>query len=188
MNVQKRWLERIGLIAALVNRSPGQVLGRTAVMKLIYLLQVLKQAPLGYDFQLYTYGPFDPDVLNDLLYAQVFGAVTERNVVQRSGYRYEIRPGKHCLETQHAVAGWLKQFENDLNWVVEQFGYYNSQDLELFSTIVYVDRENAKEQKRVSRKELASQVQSIKPRFTQTEVLVRCRQASEKGFLVSAVD
>src|SRR5438093_10440773 len=100
MNREKRWLERVGLMAALVEKAPGQNLNRTAIMKLAYFLQVLKNVPLGYDFRLYTYGPFDSDVLDDLGYARVFGAVKERTIIQSNGYRYEIKPGKHASHVQ----------------------------------------------------------------------------------------
>src|SRR5713226_8389467 len=103
MNWEKKWLERIGLIAALVEKAPGQTLGRTAVMKLAYFLQVLKKVPLGYDFRLHTFGPFDSDVLDDLAYAEVFGAVKDKVITQSQGYRYEIKPGKRSAQVQQAT-------------------------------------------------------------------------------------
>jgi len=33
-------------------------------MKMKYFLQELKEVPLGYDFRLSTYGPFDAEVLS----------------------------------------------------------------------------------------------------------------------------
>jgi hypothetical protein len=35
-------------------------------MKFCYFLQTVRQVPLGYRFTLYSYGPFDADVLSDL--------------------------------------------------------------------------------------------------------------------------
>jgi len=80
-------------MAALVEKAPGHTLGRTAIMKLSYYLQVLQLVPLGYEFRLHTFGPFDSDVLDDLAYAEVFGAVKEKVITQSQGYRYEIKPG-----------------------------------------------------------------------------------------------
>jgi hypothetical protein len=185
MNRERRWLERIGLIATLVDRAPGQVLGRTAIMKLCYFLQALRNIPLGYDFTLHTYGPFQSDVLEDLAYAQVFGAVTEKTVSQAEGYRYEVRPGKRCAKAQQVVTEWLEQHRKDLDWVIGEFARFNASDLELFSTIVFVDRENAKEGRRIPLDQLEKQVRNIKPRFPESYVLEKCRQALEKKFLKS---
>lgn len=184
MSSEKKWLDKIGLMAALVEKAPAQTLGRTAIMKLAYFLQVLKKVPLGYDFRLHTYGPFDSDVLDDLGYAGIFGAVKEKTVIQSKGYRYEIKPGKRCAGVQQKSQAWLEQHREAIDWVVQEFGNLTAADLELISTIVYVDRENHKEGKFPLQK-LAKQVREIKPRFTEAEVLSKCREASEKGFLLA---
>jgi hypothetical protein len=41
---------------------------------------------LGYVFRLYTYGPFDADVLNDLETAQSFQSLHVKTVIYPSGY------------------------------------------------------------------------------------------------------
>jgi uncharacterized protein YwgA len=185
MSAEKTWLDKIAFIAALVEKAPRQTLGRTALMKLAYFLQVLKNVPLGYDFGLHTYGPFDTDVLDDLSYAQVFGAVTEKTILQRDGYRYEIRPGKRCMKAQKTSRDWLDQHGTALDWVLQEFGSLNAPDLELYSTIVFVDRENATQAKSVSLEHLAEQVRNVKPRFTHSQVLHKCREADAKGFLLA---
>ena len=40
--------------------------GRTVLQKLVYLLHVLYGVNPGYDFELYTYGPFSSQLLSDL--------------------------------------------------------------------------------------------------------------------------
>jgi hypothetical protein len=69
--LKKRRL-RLGVLAALVAQAPGK-LGRTALMKMAYFLQTIKGVSLGYDFRMYTYGPFDQDVLDDLSTARGLG-------------------------------------------------------------------------------------------------------------------
>src|SRR6266849_3913424 len=120
MNSEKKWLDRIGLMAALVERAPAQTLGRTAVMKLAYFLQVLQKVPLGYNFRLHTYGPSDSDVLDDLGYAAIFGAVTEKTIIQNEGYRYEIRPGERCAQAQKRSKNWLDQNRVAVDWVLQE--------------------------------------------------------------------
>ena len=53
---------RIGTIARLAEKAPPNF-GRTALMKFCYFLQSLRGVPLSYRFTLYSYGPFDSDVL-----------------------------------------------------------------------------------------------------------------------------
>jgi len=185
MKPEKKWLERMALIATLVEKAPGQTLGRTAVMKLVYFLQVLKKVPLGYRFGLHTFGPFDSDVLDDLRYAEFFGAIKERMVTQGQGYRYEIKQGKRSAEIQNASSAWLEQHQDALEWVVEEFGALSASDLELWSTIIFVDRDNQQQRKSVSLEELAKQVRGIKLRFSQGYVVGKCREARDKGFLES---
>ena len=40
-------------------------IGRTALQKLIYLLQELFNINCGYDFKFYTYGPFSSEILSN---------------------------------------------------------------------------------------------------------------------------
>ena len=65
---------RLALISTLAERTTGKPLGRTALIKLCFFLQTMRSVPLGYHFTLYSYGPFDPDVLADLNSAEALGA------------------------------------------------------------------------------------------------------------------
>ena len=76
MDWTKQQDDRLATIAYLCTRAPGEGIGRTAVMKLCYFLQTLKGVPLGYRFTLYSYGPFDSDVLSDLGTAESRKAVS----------------------------------------------------------------------------------------------------------------
>src|SRR6266852_325989 len=86
-------LDRIALIAHLVARAPTR-LGRTALMKCLFFLKAVEHVPLPYSFGLYTYGPFDSDVLDDLQYAEALRAV-EGTLVEyprARGYEYQRGP------------------------------------------------------------------------------------------------
>src|SRR5947209_7331715 len=105
---------RYATIAELVRRARSP-LGRTAVMKLCYFLQAVRGVDLGYDFRLYTYGPFDPSVLGDLAYAQHLGAVAERSVHYPTGAGYEILPGAAGEFVRERGQAFLREHEEDLN-------------------------------------------------------------------------
>src|ERR1700674_384358 len=57
---------RLAVLTRLVKRSPMKDLGRTAIMKLAYFLTIVRDVPLGYRFTLYSYGPSDSSVLQDV--------------------------------------------------------------------------------------------------------------------------
>src|SRR5579864_5148815 len=84
---------RLGLLPVLAERAPSGQIGRTALMKYMYFLQTLRGVPLGYNFTMYSYGPFDSDVLSDLSSGEGMNVVTSTPVVFSGGYGYQIRPG-----------------------------------------------------------------------------------------------
>jgi len=162
--------ERLGLIPVLAEKSARGFMGRTALMKYMYLLQALRKVPLGYRFSLYSYGPFDSDVLSDLGTAEDLGAVESVAVAYPGGYGYEIKPGRTAEWLQRRTAKFLNQYKTDINWVTHRFGDYTSPQLELISTVIYVDQEAARAKERLSLSSLARRVQEIKPHFKDAQV------------------
>ena len=182
MTTQDRWRFRIGVLAGLVARSRTK-LGRTALMKLAYLLQTVKETPLGYDFRLYTYGPFDEDVLNDIGQAESMQAIVSTMILFQGGYGYEFSPGP----TANQVRGWIDDksgtFQNQMDWVIDNFGSRNAADLELLSTIVYADRDFLGRTSLVYLDELVRMVREIKPRFSVEYVKENIHLLNRMGLL-----
>ncbi len=58
-------LLRTAVLTSIVDRCPNPP-GRTTLMKFAYILQTVRDVPLGYRFQLYNYGPYDEAVLTDI--------------------------------------------------------------------------------------------------------------------------
>ncbi|MGO9269618.1 MAG: hypothetical protein ACLQOO_05090 [Terriglobia bacterium] len=159
---------RLATIVALVEKRPA--LGRTAVMKLCYFLQTLRSVPLGYRFTLYSYGPFDAGVLSDLSSAETLGGIESKTVLYAGGYGYEISPASKRGAVKALAPDFIKKHGPDINWVIEKFGAFGSADLELLSTIVYVDRDSAQAKAKQTTDTLAVRVQEIKPRFKNSYV------------------
>lgn len=157
--------DHLAVIAVMAERAPFKNLGRTAMMKCIYFLQVLRGVPLGYSFSLYSYGPFDADVLADLAYAENLGIVNTQIVAYPNAYGYEIKPGPNVESVKTEASKFLAQYGEDINWVMQRFGRRNAADLELDSTIVFIDRELVSEGKKITAAELASRVENVKPQF-----------------------
>lgn len=184
MPAHKNNLEEIALIAELVRRAPNPP-GRTALMKFAYLLKTLRGVPLNYDFRLYNYGPFDSDVLDDLQYAGVLGAVESRVIAYPGGRGYEYRPGSRINEIEAFARGFLSQHSKSIDWVLSIFGNRSAQDLEMVSTLVFVDRaalENGAKQKIA---ELVKKVRAVKPYLSGEAVEREARSLADRGLLLA---
>lgn len=158
---------RLAVITELASRTPGGHVGRTALMKFCYLLQTVRGVPLGYRFTLYSYGPFDSSVLSDLSTAEALRAVQSNLTFYPGGYGYQISKGESGDSILRNCAQFLEEYRKDIDWVLEQFGSHRSADLELESTIVYVDREAAKKAEWLSVDQLAQRVRDVKPHFNE---------------------
>ncbi|MBI1903813.1 MAG: hypothetical protein HYS13_22135 [Planctomycetia bacterium] len=174
-------LRRPALIAKLVWQSPEQKLGRTALMKLMYILQV-RGVPLGYWFRLYSYGPFDAEVLNDLDVAKSIRAVTERTVQYPTSYGFEIEPGAKFDKLEPALFEWLEPHEESITWALANFANRTAAELELLSTIVYVDRERGSNG-RAEIDDLLPLVHGVKPQFNEDRIRQACRELQELRLL-----
>jgi uncharacterized protein len=159
---------RYAVLLALAEKSE-KPLGRTALMKLLYFLQELKGVPLGYHFTLYSYGPFDADVLGDLSMTEQLGAVKEDTVLFANGYGYEIRSGQTPDYIRKKGEDFVQEHEEALQTVVREFGHYTGAQLELLSTLVFVDQEADRAGKVLAPRELILRTLTIKPKYTEPQ-------------------
>jgi uncharacterized protein len=180
--------ERTGVIAYLAENSPAAWIGRTALMKYLYFMQVLRDVPLGYDFSLYSYGPFDSAVLSDLGNAEALGIVNEKIAFYPSGYGYCISSAMPIEQIQQLGGGLLQRHVTDADWVIKEFGHLSAADLELSSTIVYTDREAYRSLEAISLVELARRVRDVKPHFTYDQVVRHAEVLRNKGLLKAVRD
>ena len=67
------------------NSSRRAQLGRTAIMNFFFFLQESAGVPLNYQFSLYSYGPFDSDVLADISAAERLDVLKSSTVYYPSG-------------------------------------------------------------------------------------------------------
>jgi hypothetical protein len=174
---------RRALISVLAARSKAGYIGRTALMKYMYLLQTVRGVPLGYRFTLYSYGPFDSDVLVDLTVAEAFEAVKTELELYSGGYGYKIRPAHNSKWLEKRSEKFLSRYRKDLDWVIKNFGSFSSAELELVGTIVYVDREVLRGKTRTGLQQIAKLVHEIKPHFSKEEILQHASRLAEDNIL-----
>jgi uncharacterized protein len=174
----------LALITEISRRAPRN-LGRTALMKYLFFLQTLRDVPLSYNFRLYTHGPFDADVLDDLQYAQALGAIESTVVAYPGGRGYVLRAGPQAEKIERQSAQFLAEHRDSIDWVLNEFGARSAVDLEMASTLVFVDRSLTENRSKVPTSTLAKKVHDIKPHLT-TEVIEReAKNLHQRGLLTA---
>jgi uncharacterized protein YwgA len=163
---------RVATITALAMRMKDRGnLGRTALMKFMYFLQAIKGLQLGYRFSLYSYGPFDSVVLDDLSTAISLGAVHQSIVRYPSSTTgYNIQPADRASDVKSRAKAFLDLHSSDLDWVVDSFGACNAGEMELLSTILFVQSEPGMVQDDSTHEQTITTVQRIKPHFTKEQI------------------
>jgi hypothetical protein len=156
---------RLGVFVRLAERTSGN-LGRTQLMKLCYFLQAFRGVPLGYSFSLYSYGPFDSEVLSDLQTAEGMSVLSTEIQYYPGGYKYDIRPGEKAERAKALAGSFLGEYQKDVDWVASKFGSRSAADLELASTITYVSEEEGIE----DRGDLIERVKLVKPHFSHAQI------------------
>jgi uncharacterized protein len=156
-------------------------------MKYMYFLQTLRNVPLGYNFSMYSYGPFDSDVLSDLSIAEAMNIVSSTPVSFTGGYGYRIQPAQGASKIREESKEFLAKFKDDIEWLLSEFGGLNSAELELASTIVFVDREFSEIGVPDQKAEMIGCVSEIKPHFSRDQIERSFDSLRSKGVL-SAVN
>ncbi|KXK22115.1 MAG: hypothetical protein QY327_10790 [Fimbriimonadaceae bacterium] len=177
-------VRQASVVAALVQRQPK--IGRTALMKYTFLLQEVKGLPLGFDFTLYAYGPYDGAVLGRLSTAVRWGAVKESPVMYPGGIGYELEPGEQLDSILARDKAFFHDHAAELDWVVKEFKEYNAAGMELIGTMVFVDREAHEAGEMRTKDELIDIVLKIKPRFSKDQAEHIYERLKNIGVLVAA--
>lgn len=170
------WVQ-YALISELSKRMHDRKLsfGKTALQKMVYLLQEVYEANCGYTFTLYTYGPFSSDLQADLDSTSSLRGVS----LIYTGLGYQISPGTRSESVLGHGGSFIGQLNTQLEKVLDDFGGMTAKDLELRATIVYADRELGLE----SEDELVDSVQRLKPHFDVNTIQTATRWLKETGYV-----
>lgn len=164
INFFKSNSKSLAVIAFLAKHIGNQRLGRTSLMKLLYFIEEWQGVPLGYSFSIYSYGPFDSEVLSDLGQAERTQVVATTLETFSGGYRYNIALGEKVDEAINDERGFIEHHREQLTAVLRHFGGQSPSDLELKSTIHFAFRETS-QSGHPTKDALAQTVQRIKPKF-----------------------
>ncbi|NLA11544.1 MAG: SocA family protein [Firmicutes bacterium] len=177
---------RYGLVVELTARmqAASQQFGKTAMQKMIYLLQAVYGVDCGYDFSFYTYGPYCVDLSRDLKIIEHHGGL-ELNFVNSGTWGYSIKPGDKSFHFREKAANTIRQHSAKLDAVIEEFGNYNAKELELRSTIIYAYRDAKENEQQQSRDAFIELVHNLKPNFGLAHIENVIAHLDGKGFLCS---
>jgi uncharacterized protein YwgA len=169
--------DRYGLIAEIVERfnAANYRLGKTALQKMIFLLQRSFEVDCDYSYTLYTYGPYSADVARDLDVVAGLGAAQIGYDFGFAGY--EIHPGPAGAELRERAKGFLSKIGPKLDQLIAEFGGFSAKDLELRSTIVYLSKRGQDKRKMVE------QVHEVKPHFSRTQIEAAVSELEGKGYV-----
>jgi uncharacterized protein len=181
---------RYALISELAKRLNGvsPQFGKTALQKLVYFLQELYGVDCGYDFQLYSYGPFTSQLLGDLDLVEHFGCVSVEPVHSITG-GYEIRPTEKADSLQGKAVSFLNNAKTKqaIDSLVSEFGAHTAKDLELRATIVYVERGMHRKSKHPTMQDVCRLVGQIKPKFSSQEIKQAVDDLRQRSHVLLAV-
>jgi hypothetical protein len=156
-------------------------------MKMVYLLQTVKKVPLGYDFELYLYGPYSAQVLDDLSIAVFWGALQEEYYSTRNGYGYRITLGgsaKNPPQNKQIRRSRTEPYKEAVRWVVEKFKNYTASEMEAVGTLVWIDREVRDNRETLSMDKLLDIAVEIKPNFPREGFQQLAEKLVEEGILI----
>ena len=177
--IESMW-RRLAIMAALVSAAPDQTLGRTALMKLLFLLTTISDVPLGYHFRMYTYGPFDSEVLSDVDYAARLDALSVDMERYTNGYAYLIRPGEAIDGIMYRDKPFVEKHRSEIQWIIDNFASSSAGRLEMLSTIIYVNHKLEVS----SNDDLTRAVKEMKPRFSEEAIQANVDELRGMGVLV----
>jgi len=175
MELNKRML----ILAKIASKQPG--IGKTAMMKCVYLLQTIEDVPFGYEFEIYTYGPFSSSVTDEIDFARQKGYLSISSTVYPEYVGYNINCGNTGRQALNEENDY--QYDEAIDSILSVFGSKTARELELLSTILFVSCTYVKNSTNSQRNDICDTVSKIKPRFEMREISNGYDFMQSKGYL-----
>ena len=181
--------KRYALITELARRldKVSPQFGKTALQKLVFLLQEVYEIDCGYDFELYSYGPFDSQLLNDLDIVECWGYVSVDRVNDTLG-GYKICPTDTSESIREKATTFLDEASTQeaINDLVSTYGNMKARDLELRATTVYVANNLRIKKGYAPKEKICGLVGQIKPKFSAQEIEAAFEELRKKSHIQMA--
>jgi uncharacterized protein len=164
----------------ILQTKPGY-LGRTAIQKIMYFLQVCG-VPVRYRFDVHHYGPFCSAILSDIDWLTFTGAIVDRSPKPDRYSNYRAGDEARPLIAQHHDE--LEQHRDTIRRVVGTLAPVEPDRLELISTLDYAYRELcAQANSEPTKENVIARFREIKgDKFPQRDVEEAFERMKEAGF------
>lgn len=149
------------------NSGGADGLGKKAIQKLVHLVTDIGRVPSGYEFSLYTYGPYSRDLSDDIELLESLGALDIKYQAQEN--KYEIRPGGEAGRFLSHSMHFLAEYADKIDGMLKFFSGRTARSLEMTSTLLFVLRQ--KENQGIADEDLVNKFRVIKPHFSKSEAL-----------------
>lgn len=127
--------QRSAIVATLVKdcRARNGFCGETMVQKSVFVMQELLKVPLGFDFQLYIYGPYSFELQHHL------GSMMADDMiaVQPTEYGATFEPGEQIAYLETHTAKTIDEHRNAVEFVVRHLAGRGVKQLERVATALY---------------------------------------------------
>ena len=156
-------LQRSAIVATLVKdcRARNGFCGETMVQKSVFVMQELLKVPLGFDFQLYIYGPYSFELQHHL------GSMMADDMiaVQPTEYGATFEPGDQIGYLETHTAKTIAANRNAVEFVVKHLAGRGVKHLERVATALFftVTTNDASVEGR------ATKIREVKPHITAEE-------------------
>ena len=147
--------------------------GKTAIMKMMYILQRLFGVRLGHTFSIYTHGVYASTVTDEqeqLIYA---GYVDAEVYEYKESLGYKLRISEKGKKVISAMPAGALMDEDKIVMALELFREKSARDLELDSTIIYVKCQYQRHGWPTAEQDVNDIIESvcaIKPHFSSEEI------------------
>ncbi len=155
--------------AAAVAQNEVGYLGRTAIQKIVYFLQVLN-VPMRYRFDVHHYGPFCEGILGDTEWLVADSVIVDSSPNTQKYSKFT--PGPACDELIAKYSDKLKEYGDTIKNTVKALLPLRPDHLELIATLDYAFREKrATAGKKPARTAVISRFREFKgEKFSETEI------------------
>ena len=183
LSLSYRWEH--ALIAATVDAAsqqcPNCFLGRTAIQKLLYFMNVLG-VPMEYSFDIYHYGPFCQSIMSDVEWLLADEVIEDR--AKESRYS-NYKPGRGWPELKEEFDNKLNRYRHIVDAVCEALSDLSPDSLELIATLDFSFRwVKARGGKGPWREAAIEKFKSIKKeKFSEQDIDDCYRRLSEVGLI-----
>jgi uncharacterized protein len=155
-------------------------LGKTAMQKLVYLIQELENVPVGYSFHFYHYGPYSSGLAGDLEFVSSLQGIQINYDPLLN--MYNISNGDKAQVLVKKSEDFMNRYTYEINQILNAFGSKRAEELELIASIVYtwkaVNEENSHQEQHI-----IGQVAELKPKFTLQEIHAALENLKTRGYL-----